>query len=62
MDKGKGRFWSAFTLLCVTQAWLIINVVWWTQTRNAGDLIIPAVLYCIGIYLFLREKRRYEQK
>ena len=62
MDKGKGRFWTAFTFLCVAQAWLIINVVWWTQNRRTDDLVIPAVLFLLGIYLFFREKRRIDRE
>ena len=62
MNKGKGRFWTAFTFLCVAQAWLIINVVWWTQNRRTGDLVIPAVLFLLGLYLFFREKRRLDRE
>ena len=61
MNKGKGRFWTAFTFLCVALAWLTINIVWWTQTRLTENLVMPAILFLLGIYLFFREKRRLDR-
>ena len=58
MNKGNGRYWTAFTFLCVTAAWLTINVVWWTRTHRTEDLAIPAVLALLGLYIFFREERR----
>ena len=58
MDKGSGRYWAAFTLLCLTVAWLTINIVWWTQSRKTDELAVPAVLFVLGAYLFWRESRR----
>lgn len=62
MNKGKWRYWTAFALLCVTLAWLTINIVWWTRTRMTGDLAIPAVLALLGCYLFFRENRRLDRE
>ena len=62
MNKGKGRYWTAFTFLCVTVAWLTINIVWWTRTHRTEDLAIPAVLLLLGIYIFFRESRRQNRQ
>ena len=58
MDKSKGRYWTAFTFLCVTLAWLTINIVWWTRTRVTEELAVPALLALLGSYIFFREERK----
>lgn len=59
----KKTFALAFTFLCVTIAWLTINIVWWTSTRKTADLFMPTLFVCLAVVMLYRQgtkkKRRH---
>lgn len=59
----KKTFAVAFVFLCVTVAWLTINIVWWTSTRRTADLFFPVVFVCLAAVMVYRQgtkkKRRH---
>ncbi|MCH5335097.1 MAG: hypothetical protein J1D86_04750 [Alistipes sp.] len=58
MDRGKAGFITAFVCLCITSAWLTINLVWFLGGNSARELILPALLFLAGAALMYREARR----
>lgn len=59
----KKTFFVAFLFLCVTVAWLTINIVWWTADHDEGKLVMPALFVVAAIFMVYRQatakKRRH---
>ena len=54
-------FAVAYIFLCLTVAWLTINVVWWTRDRDAEKLVVPLLLAVAGVCIVWREHRKRMQ-
>jgi len=58
----KKTFAVAFIFLCVTVAWLVINIVWWTSTHKTGELFLPVVFVCVAAGMVYRQSKTKQRR
>lgn len=59
----KKTFTVALIFLCLTIAWLVINVIWFMHDRKWSEIVVPVLLVAAAIYMvyseFHKRKRRH---